>query len=148
MFAEICKSIFNRYPELCDVPSLDAEWSAVSTSGNLYSDNNDVRGWTWSPENGLKAILIHKCDGRASNANGTWESYWGFNISDVDLNEAILLVEKSGSYWDCNGRDEEYCDLYAYPLHGLKEAQEKAMKMSDKKFLEDVQKWLKTFCKY
>lgn len=144
MFIEICKAIFKTKPTLMpNCPEVGQEWSAISTSGNLYSDYNNVRGWTWSPQNGLKEVQYHKCDGMESNADGSWEHAWGFNTSDINLEEAILLVEKQGLYSDCNGRDDEYYTLEAYRLSGLKEAIQEAEKKSWEEFESQVKEWMK-----
>lgn len=142
MFVEIVRSIFKTKPTLMGRPEIGQEWSGVSTSGNCYSDDNTVRGWTWSPENGLREIRQHKCSETASNANGTWEHAWGFDTSDVDLNEAILLVEEEHSYSDCNGRDDYEYSLTAYKLDGFKEAIQEAEKKSWAEFEAQVKEWL------
>lgn len=111
-----------------------------STSGNLYSDTNDVYCWAFNPKQGLiqvPTICVNTM--YASNANGTWENSYGVTFEYLATNypEALFFVVRcSGSYSDCNGRNEEYDNITLYKAPNFKEYWAKIEE-------SDIQRWEK-----
>lgn len=91
---------------------------AVSTSGNLYTNNNDNCVWAFNPQQGLVRLQqVCISENAASNANGTWENSYGYTFETLaeQAPEAIFfVVMESSDYSDCNGRDEHRLSYTLY----------------------------------
>jgi hypothetical protein len=103
--------------------SIDHIEGDCSTSGNLYSNDNDVYCWAFNPQQGLISVPTIKTGGSSSNANGTWEQDYGVTAEYLATNypEALFFViQHCGSYSDCNGSSSEYNNITLYKAPDFK----------------------------
>lgn len=139
---EIIRRIFNSsevaFHKEC--PDTNACWYEDNSYGNLYNHSENVRGYVYTTEEGLKKIESTPC-GHSSNANGTHNTEYGIEMKNVNKG-AFLIIHSVGSYSDCNGRDEEWDKVYIYPLANLKEEREKAQRLADKELMRQIKDFL------
>ena len=100
------------------------EVEAVSTSGMGYSDNQDNCVWAFCPKQGLvklNAICIREM--ASSNANGTWESSYGYTYEELALQapEAIFFVVMESRDYSDDFRDESSLNYTLYKSADFKE---------------------------
>lgn len=138
----ILKRIFNHssveFHKEC--PNPDQCWYEDNSYGNLYNHSENIEGFVYTTEEGLKGVEPTPC-GHSHNANGTRNTEYGIEMKNVTKG-AFLVIHSVGSYSDCNGRDEEWDSVSIYSLANLKEEREKAQRLADEKLMEQIKEFL------
>jgi len=113
---------------------------AVSTSGNLYTDENSVQMYAFNPEEGL--ILIPNeiiSENAASNTDGSWENSYGYTYHSLSIVNAIFFVEVIDNYYKDDNREEKNFSVTLFKSPDFKEYLNKI----EKKDIARWEQWIK-----